>query len=147
MAKRELINKKKLIGKMKQSNAFDISERMKFSNLIEDQKLITEQEIVKPYLEKLKEQMKNKEREVEFMNDWADGWNSCLNEILLAIDTQLSGAGDTDMKYKDIKNLLKNFLMNQYDIRPSLAERTVDEMFRKGAEYISLEEQRSKNEL
>ena len=51
------------------------------------------------------------------------------------------------MKYEDIKNLLKNFLMNQYDIRPSLAERTVDEMFRKGAEYISLEEQRSKNEL
>lgn len=51
------------------------------------------------------------------------------------------------MKYEDIKILLKNFLMNQYDIRPSLAEKTVDEMFRKAAEYISLEEQRGKNEL
>ena len=71
---------------------------------------------------------------------YTKGWND-------AIDALLSGAGDTDMKYEDIKNLLKNFLMNQYDIRPSLAERTVDEMFRKGAEYISLEEQRSKNEL
>jgi hypothetical protein len=52
-----------------------------------------------------------------------------------------------DMRYEDIKIALKNFLMDQYDIRPSLAERTVDEMFRKGVEYISLEEQRSKNEL
>lgn len=52
-----------------------------------------------------------------------------------------------DMRYEDIKILLKNFLMNQYDIRPSLAEKTVDKMFIKAAEYISLEEQRSKNEL
>ena len=51
------------------------------------------------------------------------------------------------MRYEDIKIALKNFLMDQYDIRPALAERTVDEMFRKGVEYISLEEQRSKNEL
>ena len=48
------------------------------------------------------------------------------------------------MKYEDIKSLLKNFLMNQYDIRPSLAERTVELMFTKGAEYISLEEQKEK---
>lgn len=48
------------------------------------------------------------------------------------------------MKYDEIKILLKNFLMNQYDIRPSLAERTVELMFTKGAEYISLEEQKEK---
>ena len=35
---------------------------------------------------------------------YTKGWND-------AIDTLLSGAGDTDMKYEDIKNLLKNFLM------------------------------------
>lgn len=55
--------------------------------------------------------------------------------------------GDMDMRYEDIKIALKNFLMDQYDIRPSLAEKTVDEMFRKATEYISLEEQRSKNGL
>lgn len=57
MAKRELIDKKKLIRKMNQSNAFDISERMKFSNLIEWQRFITEQEIVKPYLDKIREEI------------------------------------------------------------------------------------------
>lgn len=57
MAKRELINKKKLIRKMNQSNAFDISERMKFSNLIEQQRPITEQDIVKPYLEQIREEI------------------------------------------------------------------------------------------
>ena len=44
------------------------------------------------------------------------------------------------MKYEDIKILLKEFLMNQYDIRPSLAERTVEEMFKKGVDYISKED-------
>ena len=46
------------------------------------------------------------------------------------------------MKYKDIKSLLKNYIMNTYDIRPSLAEKTVEEMFKKGAEFISKEEQK-----
>ena len=67
MAKRELIDKKKLIGKMKQSNAFDISERMKFSNLIEQQSFITEQEIVKPYLKKLRAKINE---EIDFEEQW-----------------------------------------------------------------------------
>ena len=48
------------------------------------------------------------------------------------------------MRYEDIKGLLKNYLMNQYDIRPSLAEKAVEVMFVKGADYISIEEQREK---
>lgn len=60
MTKRELINKKKLIGKMNQSNAFDISERMKFSNLIERQRPITEQGIVKPILDKIRAEIVKK---------------------------------------------------------------------------------------
>ena len=48
------------------------------------------------------------------------------------------------MEYTDIKSLLKTFLMNQYDIRPSLAERAVEVMFMRGAEFISLEEQKKK---
>ena len=47
------------------------------------------------------------------------------------------------MKYEDIKSLLKNFIMNTYDIRPSLAEKTVEEMFKRGAEFISIEEQKN----
>lgn len=54
MAKRELIDTKKLIRKMNQSNGFDISERIKFSNLIDGQRPVTEQEIVKPYLDKIR---------------------------------------------------------------------------------------------
>lgn len=54
MAKRELIDRKKLIRDVKESNAIDFAERMKFSNVVEHQKPITEEEIVKPYLEKLK---------------------------------------------------------------------------------------------
>ena len=54
MAKCELIDKKKLIRDVKESNAIDFTERMKFSNVVEHQKPITEEEIVKPYLEKLK---------------------------------------------------------------------------------------------
>ena len=48
------------------------------------------------------------------------------------------------MTYEDIKILLKTFLMNQYDIRPSLAERTVEEMFKKGVDYISKEDKNGK---
>lgn len=47
------------------------------------------------------------------------------------------------MKYEDIKLLLKNYIMNTYDIRPSLAEKTVEEMFKKGEEFISKEEQKN----
>lgn len=68
MAKREFIDRKKFIGKMKQSNGLDISERMKFSNLIEEQRPITEQEIVKPYLEKLK-------ADIEVAYDELDGYD------------------------------------------------------------------------
>ena len=88
MAKRELIDRKQAVEVV--SNGFD---RWHMINLLASQEsipAITEQEIVKPYLEKLKEQMKNKEREAEFMNDWVNGWNSCLYEILLAIDNLLS---------------------------------------------------------
>lgn len=46
------------------------------------------------------------------------------------------------MKYEDIRSLLKNYIMDTYDIRPSLAEKTVEEMFKKGAEFISKEEQK-----
>ena len=48
--------------------------------------------------------------------------------------------------YKDIKFKLKQFLMDNYDIRPSLSEKTVEEMFKKGAEFISLEEQAERDE-
>ena len=51
--KRELIDKEKLIKDVKESNAIDIVERMKFSNVVEHQKLITEEEIIKPYIDKL----------------------------------------------------------------------------------------------
>lgn len=47
------------------------------------------------------------------------------------------------MTYEEICKTLKTFLMYQYDIRPSLAEKTVGEMFKKGAEFISLEEQKT----
>lgn len=46
------------------------------------------------------------------------------------------------MKFDEIKILLKNFLMNQYDIRPSLADKTVEKMFVEAVNYISLEEQK-----
>lgn len=59
MAKRELIDKKKLIRDVKESNAIDFAERMKFSNVVEHQKPITEEEIVKPYLKKLNEHIIN----------------------------------------------------------------------------------------
>lgn len=49
------------------------------------------------------------------------------------------------MKYDEMKILLKNFLMNQYDIRPSLADKTVEKMFMEAVSYISLEEQKEKN--
>ena len=49
------------------------------------------------------------------------------------------------MKYEEIKMLLKNYLMNQYDIRPSLAEKTVEKVFMEAANFISLEIQKDKN--
>lgn len=48
------------------------------------------------------------------------------------------------MRYEDIKALLKTFLMNQYDIRPSLAEKATEEMFKRGVDFISKEEQQEK---
>ena len=48
--------------------------------------------------------------------------------------------------YEDIKFKLKQFLMDTYDIRPSLSEKTVEEMFKRGTEFISLEEQKEREE-
>ena len=48
------------------------------------------------------------------------------------------------MNFIQLKKLTKIFLMNEYDVRPSLAEKTVEVMFNKAVEYISLEEQREK---
>ena len=47
------------------------------------------------------------------------------------------------MKYEEIRSLLKNYIMNTYDIRPSLAEKTVEEMFKKCVDFISIEEQKN----
>lgn len=49
-----------------------------------------EQAIIKPYLEKLKEQVMAEEREVDFMNEYSAGWNSCLNTITSMINNLLS---------------------------------------------------------
>ncbi len=49
------------------------------------------------------------------------------------------------MEYEDLKKVLKDFLMNTYDIRPSLAESTVAVMFVAGVNYISEKEQEEKN--
>lgn len=48
--------------------------------------------------------------------------------------------------YEDIKLKLKQFLMDNYDIRPSLSEKTVEEMFKRGTEFISLKEQAERDE-
>ena len=100
MAKREFVDKndaleavEERIKELKADKEFNIVKEICISGVrkhILDASTITEQEIVKPYLEKLKEQIENKEHEVDFMNDWADGWNSCLNEILSVIDSLLS---------------------------------------------------------
>lgn len=45
------------------------------------------------------------------------------------------------MEYEDLKKVLKDFLMNTYDIRPSLAESTIAVMFVAGVNYISEKEQ------
>jgi hypothetical protein len=50
------------------------------------------------------------------------------------------------IEYTEMCEELKYFLMYQYDIRPSLAEKTVEEMFKKGTEFISLEEQKGNND-
>lgn len=44
--------------------------------------------------------------------------------------------------YEDIRLKLKQFLMENYNINPSLSEKTIDEMFKRGTEFISLEEQK-----
>ena len=48
------------------------------------------------------------------------------------------------MNFIQLKEVTKKFLMDTYDVRPSLAEKTVEVMFNKAAEYISLEEQKEK---
>ena len=57
---------------------------------VNDEPTITEQEIVKPYLEKLKAEIAVEEREEDFMNDYSAGWNSCLNTVISKIDNLLS---------------------------------------------------------
>ena len=51
----------------------------------------------------------------------------------------------TEPTYLSVKSWLETFLITQYDISPSLAEKTVIKMFDVAAEYISLEEQKEKN--
>ena len=48
--------------------------------------------------------------------------------------------------YKDVRFMLQNFLIFHYDIRPSLAEKTVDEMFKTCTQFISLEMQKESKE-
>ena len=69
--KRELIDKKKLIKDLKESNAISIAERMKFSNVVEHQKLITEEQIVKLYIDKLVTEIKADIKEMSFLTDYA----------------------------------------------------------------------------
>ena len=52
-----------------------------------------------------------------------------------------------NITYKDIRFILKQYLMESYDIRPTLAEETIEEMFRRGTEFISLEEQAEKERI
>lgn len=109
MAKRELIDKKKLIRKMNQSNGFDISERMKFSNLIECQRFITEQEIVKPYLEKLKEQIVGKSFTEEFFDE--DAFNSMYSESVSKDTAECESYIEmTIIKMDDVLRLIDNLL-------------------------------------
>lgn len=119
--------------------------------------IIPKQEIVRHYLTKIRAEIISSIEDIKGTYDNTTpehdrslckcARNEVRLEIIDMIDNIIIRTGDMDMRYEDIKILLKNFLMNQYDIRPSLAEKTVDEMFRKATEYISLEEQRSKNEL
>ena len=44
--------------------------------------------------------------------------------------------------YDDIKAKLKDYLMETYDIKPSLAERAVNKMFIVVTDYIAQEEQK-----
>lgn len=48
------------------------------------------------------------------------------------------------MNFLQLKELIKIYLMETYDVRPSIADKTVEVMLNKGAEFISLEEQREK---
>lgn len=51
----------------------------------------------------------------------------------------------TEPTYLSLKSLLEAFFITQYNISPALAEETVIKMFNDAAEYISLEEQKKKN--
>lgn len=50
----------------------------------------------------------------------------------------------TVSNYEDIKIKLKQFLMESYDIRPSLSDKTVEEMFKRGLDVISFDQQTEK---
>ena len=69
----------------------------------------------------------------------------CIDENHYTLCTEkyyLDQQNDDYKEYKDIKIKLKQFLMNAYDIRPSLSEKTVEEMIKRGTEFISLEKQK-----
>ncbi len=94
MVERKLIDKEKFIGKMKQSNGLDISERMKFSNLIEEQRPITEQEIIKSYLEKLKADIETAYNELDgYEPDALETFASIVDDL---IDRLLSESKDRE---------------------------------------------------
>lgn len=149
MAKRELIDKQRILSERMKSKYYHLSNGDIAIPIcdIEHAPTITEQDIVKPYLEELKNRISEVTYSLRCINEDCftnDDKVVDLSDVFAEIDNLFSGQGDKGMRYEDIKALLKNFLMDQYDIRPSLAERTVNEMFMKGAEYISLEEQGDK---
>lgn len=61
MAKRELIDKVLFMNDLKESLYVSSSDICKFSWIMEKRKPITEEQIVKPYLEKLKEEIQKEE--------------------------------------------------------------------------------------
>ena len=89
MVKRELIDRKRVIDVVinKGTNWKDILNLLNTSTEIP---IYTEQEIIEPYLEKLKAEIAVEEREEDFMNDYSAGWNSCLNTVISKIDNLLS---------------------------------------------------------
>ena len=42
-------------------------------------------------IEDIKAEIESKEREVEFMNDWNDGYNSAIYDVLQLINKHISG--------------------------------------------------------
>ena len=54
---------------------------------------------------------------------------------------------NASITFQDIKLILKVYLMNRYDIKPSLADKCVEEMFLKAINIISLDmQEESKDE-